>query len=218
MILMTGATGFVGRALVRRLVVDSSFNGVVVAVRRKTESLPQGAQQVPVVDLTPTTDCSTALPGIGTVVHCAAPVHLMRDDAVDPLQAYREGNVSGTLRLARQAAHAGVRRFVFVSSIKLNKEATRPGHLFTVVDVPALVDSSGVSKLEAEEGMREIGAQTGTEVVVVRPPLVYGPSVKAKFASMMRWVARGVLLPLGAVHHAINMAALDKLMDLWSPV
>ena len=158
MILVTGATGFVGSALVRRLVVDSSFNGVVVAVRRKTESLPQGAQQVPVVDLLPTTDWSTALQGVATVVHCAARVHVMRDDAADPLQAYREVNVSGTLRLARQAAHTGARRFVFVSSIKVNGETTHPSLSFTADDLPAPLDPHGVSKREAEDGLREIGA------------------------------------------------------------
>lgn len=122
--------------------------------------------------------------------------------------------MNGTLNLARQAAQVGVRRFVFVSSIKVNGEATQPGQAFTADDVPSPLDPYGVSKLEAEQGLREIEAQTGMEVVIVRPPLVYGPGVKANFAAMMRWVARGIPLPLGAIHNARSMVALDNLVDL----
>lgn len=214
MILVTGANGFVGGALVRRLAAEHMCKGVVAAVRSKVEPWSDRVQQVEIGDLLTTTNWSRALQGVGAVVHCAARVHVMKDSLADPLQVYREVNVKGTLHLARQAAKSGVRRFVFVSSVKVNGEATQPGQSFTADDVPSPLDPYGLSKLEAEQGLREIEAEAGMEVAIVRPPLVYGPGVKANFAAMMRWVDRGIPLPLGAIHNTRSMVALGNLVDL----
>ncbi len=215
MILVTGATGFVGNALVARLAADPACTGVVAAIRRNSESRLEGVRQVQVGDLLPTTDWGLTLQGVDAVVHCAARVHVMQDDATDPLQAYREVNVKGALNLASQAAQAGVRRFVFVSSIKVNGEFTEVGRPFTADDIPAPEDPYGVSKYEAEKLLRQIAAETGMEVVIIRPPLVYGPGVKANFESMMRWLARGLPLPLAALtNNRRSLVALDNLVDL----
>lgn len=214
MILVTGATGFVGQALVGRLVSEPWSNRVIATVRKKNVSWPEGVRSVQVGDLLPATDWREALHGVDAVVHCAARVHVMQDDSTDPLSAYREVNVGGTLNLARQAAQVGVRRFVFVSSIKVNGESTLPGCPFSANDESEPLDPYGVSKLEAEQGLWKIAVQTGIEVVIVRPPLVYGPGAKANFASMMRWVSRGVPLPLGCIKNARSMVALDNLVDL----
>ncbi|MDI9332842.1 MAG: SDR family oxidoreductase [Cytophagales bacterium] len=212
MILVTGGTGFVGSALLKQLLNDGSK--ARASARSSLSDEFKGGQYHQIRDMTASTDWTAALIGVQAVVHCAARVHVMQDHATDPLQAYREVNVKGTLNLACQAAQVGVSRFVFVSSIKVNGEATEPSQPFTADDVPLPLDPYGVSKLEAEQGLREIEAQTGMEVVIVRPPLVYGPGVKANFAAMMRWVARGIPLPLGTIHNARSMVALDNLVDL----
>ena len=199
MILVTGATGFIGKAVLERLLAEDQARCVVVAARRGGQQWPEKVLPRVTGDLEPATDWSVALKDVSAVVHCVARVHMMDDTATDPLAEFRRINVQGTLNLARQAAAAGVRRFIFISSIKVNGEATQLGAPFSADDISSPLDPYGVSKMEAEQGLREISTQTDMEVVIIRPPLVYGPGVKANFASMMRWLKRGIPLPLGAI-------------------
>lgn len=155
-----------------------------------------------------------ALQGIDVVIHCAARVHVMDEQAADPLAEFRAVNVEATRHLAEQAAAGGVKRFVFVSSIKVNGEETAPGHPFTADAAPQPQDPYGQSKLEAEQALFAVARQTGLEVVVVRPPLVYGPGVKANFASLMRALQRRLPLPFGAIDNRRSLVARDNLVDL----
>lgn len=178
-------------------------------------SPPDGAETVVIGSLSSETDWTAALRNVDQIVHLAARVHVMNDKCSDPLAEFRRVNVEGTVALARQAAVAGVRRFVFLSSVKVNGEFTKPGHPFTADAVPAPEDPYGVSKYEAEQLLRQIAAETGMEVVIIRPPLVYGPGVKANFESMRRWLARGVPLPLAAVtNNRRSLVALDNLVNV----
>lgn len=213
-ILVTGASGFVGSALVKRLTGDDSSVDVVVTVRHSGVVSSNGVKSIQVKDITPITNWDTSLQEVRAVIHCAARVHVMRDNSPDPLFEFRRVNVEGTANLARQAAAAGVRRFVFLSSIKVNGEFTDAGRPFTASDAPLPQDPYGVSKYEAEQALHQIAADTGMEVVIIRPPLVYGPGVKANFESMMRWLARGVPLPLAFVtENRRSLVALDNLVD-----
>jgi nucleoside-diphosphate-sugar epimerase len=138
----------------------------------------------------------------------------MREDSTTQANLFDKVNVAGTINLARQAVRAGVTRLIFISSIKVNGEETEKGRSFSAADAPTPVDAYGQSKLAAENGLRAVSAETGLEVVIIRPVLVYGPGVKANFRSMMRWIERGIPLPLGAIKNARSLVAIDNLVDL----
>ena len=210
-VLITGGNGFVGQHLLQRLLADPEYTPI--ATTRFGSGLSQSIQSVVVGDIDGNTDWAQALAGIDVVVHTAARVHVMNDSSSDPLAAFRLVNVQGTLNLAQQAAVKGVRRFVFLSSVKVNGESTALGAPFAEHIAPAPQDAYGVSKLEAEQGLREIASITGMEVVIIRPPLIYGPGVKANFAALVRAVKRGIPLPLGAIHNARSFVGLDNLVD-----
>lgn len=212
-VLITGASGFVGAAVAARL-VQLGCPTTRAAVRRAYTQLPPGVEGCVVTTLAADTDWTSALAGIDSVVHAAARVHVMRESATDPLAAFRRVNVEGTLNLARQAAQAGVRRFVFISSIKVNGEVTEPGRPFHADDEPAPQDDYGVSKLEAEVGLRALAEATGMKVVIIRPVLVYGPGVRANFQALLRLVNNGVPLPFGKTANRRSLVALDNLADL----
>ena len=235
-ILLTGSTGFVGSALTQSL--HQQGHALTAAVRRITDSIPPSIQQIFIDDLLPGTDWTPALNDVDTIIHLAARVHVMHDTASDPLTEFRRTNTAATLNLAQQAAAAGVRRFIFLSSIKVNGESTAPGQSFTANDTltPLApcgrgaggsdrhtsgrgagsegIDPYGQSKQEAEQGLTEIAQQTGLEVVIIRPPLVYGAGVKGNFRSMMQWIHKGIPLPLGNIHNQRSLVALPNLIDL----
>lgn len=210
-LLLTGATGFLGRRLANTLLSHSDLK-LTAVVRRHVDMLAARIVEVPEHD--GNTDWSVALADQQVVVHAAARAHIMKDEIADPLAEYRKVNVEGTLNLARQAAVAGAKRFVFISSIKVNGEQTPLGKPFRAEDVPVPEDDYGVSKWEAEQGLKQLAAETGMEVVIIRPPLVYGPGVKGNFASMIKLVTKGFPLPFGAVYNQRSLVAVDNLVDL----
>lgn len=210
-ILLTGSTGFLGNRLAVCLDHHCGFE-LTCAVRRTCSACC--SKTVVTNGLGSTTDWSAALVNQQVVIHVAARAHIMKDEVPDPLAEYRKVNVEGSLNLAQQAVEAGVKRFIYISSIKVNGEQTSEGSSFKADDVPAPEDAYGISKMEAEQGLQRLSAETGLEVVIIRPPLVYGPGVKGNFASMIKVVDKGMPLPLGSVHNKRSLVALDNLVDL----
>ncbi|MBT5302338.1 MAG: SDR family oxidoreductase [Tateyamaria sp.] len=217
---VTGATGFVGKALIKKLL--SEFYEVKALVRQSSEVLPLAVEQVIVGDLADLAirDISRLsrrdFKDVDVVVHTAARVHLINDGAFNPLTEYRKVNRDATLVLARLAAESGVKRFIFLSSIKVNGELTGPSQSFTPDDLHIPDDPYGLSKYEAEQGLLALAQETKMDVVIIRPPLVYGPGVKGNFASMMKWMNKPLPLPLGAIHNQRSLIALDNLLSLIS--
>lgn len=209
-VLVTGASGFVGTATCARLVTQGM--DVIGTVRHLPAQPLQGVEYHRMGDLGADANWRGALSGVDAIVHCAARVHVMRETVTDPVAAFRTANVVGTVQLARQAAERGIRRFIFLSSVKVNGEGGLVAYCET--DLAAPKDIYGLSKYEAEVGLREIATQTGMELVVLRPPLIYGPGVKANFQSLMRALARGIPLPLGALQNRRSLVALGNIVDL----
>ncbi|WP_444957965.1 UDP-glucose 4-epimerase family protein [Microbulbifer sp. ZKSA002] len=205
-ILLTGASGFVGTALLPQLRKDGYQ---VLPVYR---SDVEGGFQIG--DLSSNTDWAQALVDIDTVIHTAARVHVMTETSANPLEEFRRVNVGGTIKLAQQAASSGVRRFIYLSSIKVNGESTDNRLPFIADEQCDPTDPYGISKKEAEDALLELAESTEMEVVIIRPPLVYGPGVKANFQAMMRWLTKGIPLPLGAIHNRRSLVSIGNLIDL----
>lgn len=207
-VLITGAAGFVGRAVCTELAQRKHD------LHRAVRSLVGlGGGYFELGNISPFTNWSGALDDVDAVVHLAARVHIMHEGAENPLEEFRKVNVAGTEHLARAAAASGIKRFVYVSSIGVNGAQTAFGRSFSEADKPKPHNAYALSKWEAEEGLLRVADETGLEVVIIRPPLVYGCNAPGNFGSLMRAVQRGWPLPLGAVHNQRSLVALDNLVD-----
>ncbi len=210
-VLVTGASGFVGGALCAGLV--GLGHEVRASVRNPEIVSIVGCDVLKISSIDSDTDWAVCVADVEVVIHLAARVHVMNDDASDPLAEFRRTNTAGTENLARQAARAGVKRLVYVSSIKVNGEATDGAMKFSESDAPNPQDPYGISKWEAEQALHRVSAETGLEVVIVRPPLVYGAGVKGNFAQMLKVLAHGIPLPLASVQNRRSLVYLGNLVD-----
>ncbi|WP_421214177.1 UDP-glucose 4-epimerase family protein [Aeromonas jandaei] len=216
MILLTGATGFVGQAVLVQLLRRQEC-AIRTYGRRAPVCLHGNAAQNTLHitgDLSDGADFSAALPDIDVVIHCAAQAHVMKSSSDQNDDLYWAANVEGTCNLARQSIVAGVKRFIFISSVKVNGESTTNNSPFSHTSLPAPEDDYGRSKQAAEEGLRSLVVGTGMELVIIRPPLVYGPGVKGNFRSLLTVAEKNLPLPLGAINNQRSMVALDNLVDL----
>ncbi len=212
-ILITGSSGFIGQALSHHL--DQQNRTIIAAVRRPVNTLPTDIRQIPIGDIYPDTDWTQALDHVDCVIHLAARAHIMSDTAADPIAEFRLVNTAGTLDLARQSAAAGVRRFIFLSSIGVNGNQTSTNPFsFSAEDTPNPAEPYAISKHEAEISLRQIAQKTGMEIVIIRPPLVYGANAPGNFGRLLQITAKGIPLPFGAVHNQRSFVALDNLIDL----
>lgn len=209
-LLVSGANGFVGQALCR----EGIRRGMrIKGATRSACPLPAGTEQVLTGSIDEKTSWDHALQGVDVVIHLAARVHVMQEDSANPLAEFRRVNVAGTEHLARAAAASGVKRLVYVSSIKVNGEETTGGHRFTELDAPLPQDPYGISKWETEQALQRVARETGLEIVIVRPPLVYGAGVKGNFAQMLRVLGKGIPLPLGSVSNARSLLYIGNFVD-----
>ena len=206
MILVTGARGFVGTAVVSELAKQG------ISYRAVTREPREGCFSIG--DITPRTDWTAALDGVDSIIHLASRAHVVNETVAGAPTQFRTADLDSTLNLAREAIKASVKRFVFISSIKVNGEATQPGRPFTAEDPPNPQNAYARSKLDAEQGLFALSKESNLEVTVIRPPLVYGPGVKANFATMMDWVSRGIPLPLGSVYNKRSFVFVGNLADL----
>lgn len=211
-VVVTGGSGFIGRALCERLGSEEHID-LHRVVRSTAFSLPS-VSDIEVDDIGSQTLWANSLQDVDVVIHAAARAHVTSDSAANPLNEFRRVNVDGTMNLARQAMNAGVRRFIFISSIKVNGEMTACGRRFSAGDQTAPADAYAKSKCEAEVALQGLAKAGDMELVVIRPPLVYGPGVRANFLAMMRWIHRGWPVPLGRVNNKRSLVALDNLVDL----
>lgn len=212
-VLVTGASGFLGTALLKKLKLAAGIDARG-SIRKALFTADTLSKLVVVGELSSQTLWTAALEGVDVVVHTAARVHVMNDISAGALEKFRAINVEATCHLAEMAVLADVKRFIFISSIKVNGEFTNTMQPYKADDAPAPKDFYGISKLEAEIKLREISQRSGMELVIIRPPLIYGPGVKANFALMMRWIKRRVPLPLGAINNLRSFVSIDNIVDL----